>query len=252
MSDVNVTIEAIDKAMDMMDTYAAEIEDLLAHVKFDIHSLIDDLERERRILESQIEDLRYSDSSTEESEYKKRLLIDKLEELQSLIRQTSKEGERLKQEWEDLCIRSIQTTKDANHVMGEYIRKLNLSGLYNQQPVHSPNSGNGSPGYHVIVIDSEKYPQTAEHIKRALKMGLPEIVTIERTMAATRRKQSLSEVRARSIYDRDEWPMAVFSEGGDGANVIYVAGSDNRGAGASISWQMRNLPNGTRVRIRVI
>lgn len=252
MSDVNVTIEAIDKAMDVMDAYVAEMQDLLAHVKFDICSLIADIEREQWVLESRIEDLRYSDSSDEESEYTERLLINKLEDLQSLIRQATKEGEYLKQEWEGLCARSIQTAKDANHVMGEYIRALNLSRVCNYPSACGTSFGKGSSGYHVIVIDSKKYPQTAEHISRALKMGLPEIVTIERTMAAARRKQSLSDVRARSIYDRDEWPMAVFSEGGDGANVVYVAGSDNRGAGAAISWQMRNLPNGTRVRIRII
>ena len=46
--------------------------------------------------------------------------------------------------------------------------------------------------------------------------------------------------------------MAVFKEGGAGADVEYVDGHDNRGAGASLGWQMRGFPDGSRVRVRVI
>ena len=103
-----------------------------------------------------------------------------------------------------------------------------------------------------MIVDSDRYPQTAEHIMTAQTMGFPEFVTLGRTDAAVRRKASLAEVKASPIYDRDEWPMAVFEEGGHGASVVYVEGRDNRGAGSSISWQMRNFPDGSRVRVRVI
>lgn len=46
--------------------------------------------------------------------------------------------------------------------------------------------------------------------------------------------------------------MAVFEEGGQGADVEYIEGHDNRGAGSSIGWQMRGFPDGSRVRVRVI
>ena len=34
--------------------------------------------------------------------------------------------------------------------------------------------------------------------------------------------------------------------------MIYVAGTDNRGAGSYMGWQMRGLPDGAKVRVRVI
>lgn len=45
---------------------------------------------------------------------------------------------------------------------------------------------------------------------------------------------------------------ACFKEGGAGAHVMYVAGTDNRGAGSYMGWQMRGLPDGAKVRVRVI
>ena len=44
----------------------------------------------------------------------------------------------------------------------------------------------------------------------------------------------------------------MFAEGGSGANVAYIAASDNRGSGSALQWQIRTLPDGTRVRIRII
>ncbi|MDR6884006.1 hypothetical protein J2X61_005804 [Bacillus sp. 3255] len=52
-------------------------------------------------------------------------------------------------------------------------------------------------------------------------------------------------------YDRDEWPMAMCAEGGAGADIQYVAPSDNRGAGSWISNQLEKYPDGTRVEIMV-
>lgn len=46
MSDVNVIITAVDKGMDIMDGYEREVEDLRAHVAFDIHSVIAAVEHE--------------------------------------------------------------------------------------------------------------------------------------------------------------------------------------------------------------
>ena len=51
----------------------------------------------------------------------------------------------------------------------------------------------GRPGseYYVVVVDSRKYPQTAEHIKRAQKMGFSEYVTLDRNGTDERRKNPL-------------------------------------------------------------
>ena len=75
---------------------------------------------------------------------------------------------------------------------------------------------------------------------------------LHRCGAAERRKASLAPIKASRIWDRDEYPCACFKEGGAGAHVMYVAGTDNRGAGSYMGWQMRGLPDGAKVRVRVI
>jgi hypothetical protein len=52
--------------------------------------------------------------------------------------------------------------------------------------------------------------------------------------------------------DRDEYPPAVFKEGGRGAQVRPINPSDNRGAGASIGQQIKDVPNGDKVKITII
>jgi len=56
MSDVNVIITAVDKGMDIMDGYEREVEDLRAHVAFDIHSVIAAVEHEKSFVEQNIDD----------------------------------------------------------------------------------------------------------------------------------------------------------------------------------------------------
>ncbi|MEV6900367.1 NucA/NucB deoxyribonuclease domain-containing protein [Amycolatopsis sp. NPDC051372] len=55
--------------------------------------------------------------------------------------------------------------------------------------------------------------------------------------------------KTRSGYDRDEYPPAVFQEGGDGSSVKYIDPGHNRGAGRSIANQISGLDNGQRVTI---
>lgn len=43
----------------------------------------------------------------------------------------------------------------------------------------------------------------------------------------------------------------MFQEGGQGSSVRHISPSDDRGAGACIGAQCRELPNGTKVRIDV-
>ena len=56
---------------------------------------------------------------------------------------------------------------------------------------------------------------------------------------------------ARTPLQLDEYPPAMFREGGQGSSVRPVTPRDNRGAGACIGNQCRGLPDGTRVRIVV-
>ncbi|WP_420902703.1 NucA/NucB deoxyribonuclease domain-containing protein [Pseudomonas veronii] len=76
-------------------------------------------------------------------------------------------------------------------------------------------------------------------------------MTIQRDAAKLNRKLSLKDIKTKTDKDRDEWPMAMFKEGGSGASVKYIGPSDNRGAGSSIGNALSDLPNGTRVKLEV-
>ena len=253
MSDVNVIITAVDNGMDIMDGYEREVEDLRAHVAFNIQSVISVVQSEKALVEQRIDDISYSAYDDEDTDFVQN--ADRLgrqrEQFDGLLYQSIVRGNELQFEWVMLCGQSVSLAEDSKKVMADYIRKLNR---INYSGGLSAFSGGGGRGleYYVVIVDSKRYPQTAEHIRMAQTMGFPEFVTLGRADAVARRKASLANVKASPIYDRDEWPMAVFAEGGQGANVVYVEGHDNRGAGSSISWQMRNFPNGSRVRVRVI
>ncbi|MCB6344139.1 NucA/NucB deoxyribonuclease domain-containing protein [Enterocloster lavalensis] len=228
MSDFNVVISAVDRGMDMMDTYANELEDLRAHAAFDLNSLFDRVDRSIRLCRceyglARLERLRYACETV---------------------------GAELLSGWNASCVYCAELSEQGKYLMGQYV--------YNLSKIESREAGGGVAGivppdsYIVCIVDSRRYPQTAEHIKAAQKSGMPELVTIGRSEASRRRKQSLAGVRASTVYDRDEYPMALFCEGGAGADIAYIEGADNRGAGSCISWQLRGFSDGTRVRVRVI
>lgn len=252
MSDVNVIITAVDKGMDIMDGYEKEVEDTRAHVAFDIQSVIAAVEREKLFVEQKIDEVSYSSYEDSDDNYGEGIncLYRQKECYESLLYQSSTRGEELEAEWRGLCNQTIDLVKDCKRIMADYIRKLNRINYSGGSMSYS--WGEHGPEYYVVIVDSSKYPQTAEHIRLAQTMGFPEFVTLSRADAAERRKASLADVKASPIYDRDEWPMAVFEEGGQGANVVYIEGRDNRGAGSSIGWQMRGFPDGSIVRVRVI
>ena len=72
----------------------------------------------------------------------------------------------------------------------------------------------------------------------------------DRSGAASRRYDSLRDVDPVPGLDRDEYPPAMFEEGGEGSSVRPITPRDNRGAGACIGAQCRGLPDGTRVKVK--
>ncbi|WP_284140759.1 NucA/NucB deoxyribonuclease domain-containing protein [Virgibacillus sp. LDC-1] len=101
-----------------------------------------------------------------------------------------------------------------------------------------------------VTIPSNRYPETSKHIQDAQKAGHPDTLTIDRSGAKLRRKDSLSGLDKVPGKDLDEYPPAMFKEGGMGASVRPVSPSDNRGAGAYLGNKLRNYPDGTRVRLK--
>ncbi len=101
-----------------------------------------------------------------------------------------------------------------------------------------------------VVISRDKYPESAKHIDAAQKDGKPSVLTIDRNGAAARRKESLRGIPTKPGLDRDEYPPAMFKEGGAGASVRHIPSSDNRGSGSTMGHELRHLPDGARVKLR--
>jgi hypothetical protein len=102
-----------------------------------------------------------------------------------------------------------------------------------------------------VEVSASSYPESAAHIEDAQAAGQPSELTIDRAGAAARRAQSIRGVPSMPGLDRDEYPPAMFQEGGTGSSVRGIDPSDNRGAGASIGNQCRQYPDGTVVCISV-
>ena len=85
----------------------------------------------------------------------------------------------------------------------------------------------------------------------AQEAGHPDILTIDRPGAKGRRKESLKGYDKVKGMDLDEYPPAMFKEGGSGASVRPVTPSDNRGAGSYIGNKLRKYLDGTKIRIRI-
>lgn len=103
----------------------------------------------------------------------------------------------------------------------------------------------------ILNFPSDRFPETAAHIKSAIEHGEPSVCTIDRKGAEKNRKESLKGVPTKPNLDRDEFPMAMCAEGGAGADIKYISPADNRGAGSWVSNQLEKYPDGTRVRIVV-
>ena len=103
-----------------------------------------------------------------------------------------------------------------------------------------------------VTVSKSKYPQSAKHIEDAQKKGHPKTLTVDRKGANKNRQDSLKGTPRKAGKDRDEYPPAMFKEGGKGASVRHIDPKDNRGAGSSIGKQTRGLNDGDKVRIKVV
>ncbi|WP_024910732.1 RHS repeat-associated core domain-containing protein [Chania multitudinisentens] len=104
----------------------------------------------------------------------------------------------------------------------------------------------------ILEISRAEYPETTGHIQDAINAGHPSIITIDRDGSKQNRKDSLFGIPTQKGSDRDEWPMAMFKEGGSGASVEYISPGDNRGAGSSIGSALSGYDNGTVVKVKIV
>lgn len=103
-----------------------------------------------------------------------------------------------------------------------------------------------------LSVSKSKHPESAKHIQDAQKSGQPKTLTVDRAGTKDRRKEAMEGKEKESGKDRDEYPPAMFKEGGKNASVKNIDPSDNRGSGACIGNQCRGLPDGTQIEIEVV
>jgi len=127
-------------------------------------------------------------------------------------------------------------------VVSQFVDLDGIDGLNGRTALQVDNSAEAT-----LYFPAERYPETAQHIQEAIDAGESAVCTIDRENADQRRKASLRGIPTKKGYDRDEWPMAMCAEGGEGADVKYIDPSDNRGAGSWVSGQLDKYANGTRV-----
>lgn len=107
------------------------------------------------------------------------------------------------------------------------------------------------PCHGVVVISKGKYPESAQHILDAQAAGNPATLTIDRPNAAIRRAAATGTYPREAGKQPDEYPPAMFLEGGAGASVRNVTAGDNMGAGASMGNQLRKYRDGCKATITV-
>ena len=103
-----------------------------------------------------------------------------------------------------------------------------------------------------VTVSRSKYPESARHIVEAQATGQPKGGVVDRAGAMARRQSALAGTAPKTGLDRDEYPPAVLSTGGAGASIRFVQPRDNRGAGASIGNQLRAVPDGSYVEVKVV
>lgn len=234
MSQVQALLTATDQALDALTAYQRELEDVRAHLAFVLRSLDQAV---RRALWAAGQRLSALEGS--ENDDALRLVARRIEALGALQMELTARLPDLEQQLAVLYDRCREGSASALRHTAEYARKLNAL----------PRPANGPP--RVVVVDARRHPASAQHITAAVNMGAPEMVTLDRSTVRSNRTGNLRHKPPRREYDRDEYPCAVFREG-VGADVAYIPRGDNRGSGSSIRHQLRGVPNGARVRVRVI
>ena len=104
----------------------------------------------------------------------------------------------------------------------------------------------------LVTVSAKKHPEAAKHITDAQKAGMPKTLTVNRKGTNSNRKEALKGTRKTKGKDRDEYPPAVSNEGGKGASVRTINRKDNRGSGATIGNQIRDVKDGEKIRVKVI
>lgn len=107
------------------------------------------------------------------------------------------------------------------------------------------------PCQRTVVISRMASPQAAQHIQDAQAAGYPSVLTYDPPGRPARRRAALAGIPTVPGMDRDEYPPAVFAEGGAGASVRHIPLSDNRSAGGQMAAQLAGATQGCKITMTV-
>ena len=257
MSDVNVLISDVDHGMDCFEDIGIKASDFAKFVKFDLAELGGEINQKISRFSIELDELYQAleeadDDDCSEIEERIAQLKKKLMILNQLKAKQSFLEESFIEDSTHLIGSMTENISSGNREMANYIRKIMGIESLDNNIQNNTATQYRTGDYYVVIIDSQKYPQSAEHIQSAIRMGYPAVLTLDRSGADSNRKESLANIHTIEGLDRDEYPPAAFAEGGYGAHVAHIHYSDNRGSGSSFSHQLTNVPDGARVRFRVI
>jgi hypothetical protein len=103
-----------------------------------------------------------------------------------------------------------------------------------------------------VAVPRSRYPEGTAHIEDAQASGHPRVLTVDRAGTAANRTAAQAGHARRPGMDLDEYPPAMFREGGSGASVRPMTPAQNRGMGSCIGNQCRGVPDGSQVEIIVV
>ncbi|MBC7817688.1 MAG: hypothetical protein IAG10_12415, partial [Planctomycetaceae bacterium] len=141
-------------------------------------------------------------------------------------------------------------TASTSYVAGAFVGAVGTMGLGKVISTKQPPAPSPSPSASVTLSNS-KHGEAARHASDAVAAGKPSVLTIDRAGAAANRKAATGGMQKVAGKHLDEYPPAMFAEGGAGASVRAINPRDNMSSGACIGNACRGLPNGARVRIIV-
>lgn len=159
--------------------------------------------------------------------------------------------------------RSAEVMLDANpdpiRPGQQYAQSQPRGGPYPRSlPIVGGRGGGGGSGFRsnegiakTIELPEKRFGEAAEHYRDAIKSGKPDVLTINREGAEANRAAAIGAMERIPGMHLDEYPPAMFLEGGAGASVRAINPKDNMSIGAFIGNCCRRLPNGTRIKIKI-
>lgn len=118
--------------------------------------------------------------------------------------------------------------------------------------VNGGNTGAANANTVTVTIPKSRFPESAANIEKStVENGTAPTGILNRANAAAQRKINLKGIKTVKGKDRDEAIPAILTPIGK-VRVQHINPSDNRGSGAYMGNQLRNVPDGTKVVIKTI